>query len=97
MRPLKRGPFGLAVYRLRIGEMHPFGAAPRKHVVINPFGIGVPFAKHRKLIALLHLKQPRLRRHIAFIAVIAIEMIRREVDERSGIAGKAVRDINLVT
>ena len=75
MGPLKRRPFGLTSYRLRIGEMHIFRPTPRKHLRVNAFGISVAFAKHRQLLARLHFKQSRFRRHIAVVTIIAVKMI----------------------
>ena len=76
--------------------MHKFCPTPREHFVVNAFGISVAFAKHSTLFSRLHFKKPGFRRYITFIAIIAVEMVWREVNKRSGIAGEAVRNINLV-
>ena len=76
--------------------MHKLRPAPGKHVAIDPLGVGVAFAKDRRFMSRLHFEKTRFRRHIAFIAVIAVKMVRRQVDERRSIASERMHNIDLV-
>ena len=76
--------------------MHKLRPAPGKHVAIDPLGIYVAFAKDRRFMPRLHFEKPRFRRHIAFIAVITVKMVRRQVDKHRSVAGERMCDVDLV-
>ena len=76
--------------------MHKLCPAPGKHVAIDPLGVGVAFAKDRRFMSRLHFEKTRFRRHIPLIAVIAVKMVRRQVDEHRSVAGERMCDVDLV-